>query len=126
MWDEADEDVVNELPASIQAHLQAGGRWARDKGGRLVRGSLNALRKASTMAAGAFAQATGGGVTTAAAGGLGTVWEEEGQGQVQVAAGGFVGGGEGGGVGGRSDAVLLQRLMVSGPGTELVLSDEEA
>jgi hypothetical protein len=125
MWDEADEDVVNELPASIQAHLQAGGRWARDKGGRLVRGSLNALRKASTMAAGAFGQATGGGAAAAAAG-LGTVWKDEGQGQGQIAAGGFVGGGDGGGGGGRSDAVLLQRLMVSGPGTELVLSDEEA
>uniref|UniRef100_A0A383V8R7 Uncharacterized protein n=1 Tax=Tetradesmus obliquus TaxID=3088 RepID=A0A383V8R7_TETOB len=104
MWDEADEDTVNELPASILAHLQAGGRWARDRGGRLVRGSLNALRAASNMAAGAFASAAGGGGAAAAAGG------------------GFAGGDGGSG----SDAVLLQRLMVSGPGTELVLSDEEA
>jgi hypothetical protein len=112
MWDEADEDVVNELPASIQAHLQAGGRWARDKGGRLVRGSLNALRAASTMAAGALCGAA------AAAGWTGGEGEQ--QGQIAAAAAGGLNGGAG------PDAVLLQRLMVAGPGTELVLSDEEA
>jgi hypothetical protein len=86
-----------------------------------VRASLKALRAASTMAAGALTQATGSAAITA---GLGTVWEDGDQGQQQQGQGQTAAGGSAGG--GRPDAVLLQRLMVSGPGTELVLSDEEA
>jgi len=66
--DEEDEDKVNQLPDSAQRQLQAGGRWARDTEGRLVRSSWKAARNSLAAAAQTVLAAVGvrsGGATAA-------------------------------------------------------------
>lgn len=111
-WDTADEDAVNQLPASVQERLQAGGKWTRAAaGGRLIRSSLKAVRAASNRAAAAVVAAVSGGHHAAAAGGGGYgLWQQQ----------------QGGlGSGSGRDADLLRRLVAAEPGTEMGLSDDE-
>ncbi|KAF8072389.1 RCH2 [Scenedesmus sp. PABB004] len=113
-WDEEDEAAVNALPASIQDHLQAAGRWTRDTGGRLVRGSLVALRAASGLAAAAIARAASGGTTS----GGGSAGATGGGGGGGGAAGSLAGGAA---PGARSGGTMARSRQTSGAGRPVAL-----
>jgi hypothetical protein len=89
---EEEEARVNALPASAQRQLQAGGRWARDGEGRLVRHG-NSARRLQAVRASLVAAAAA--VTKALSGG---------------------GSGTGGGAAEPADADALAQLMAAAPG----------
>lgn len=110
--EEDDEERVNAAPESIQRQLQAGGRWRRDREGRLVRGSWKAVRNSLSAAAQAVLAAVGAGSqAVAAAGGLGQAAAAAGEGAVadSVAPEGSSGWEEG------RDAAALRQLLSAAP-----------